>query len=172
MRWRAANEKTFASLPVGSKLRAKALSEASDPEDPEEARYKEYLRRCRAEAMASVSVGPQYVSGYTRQGVRKLYPMCEYANILWVPFEVQQDWLHAARFALNEVAPTYAQTATDRRWLKLASKRLAFIEAGDREGFEAFARLRQCAPCYISAPGTQCPSCRKKMRPAKKAAPP
>jgi hypothetical protein len=55
----------------------------------------------------------------------KLYPMCEYADILRVPDDVKPDWLAASKKALDwALGPTCRTTAEDRRWLKKAAKRL------------------------------------------------
>jgi len=91
---------------------------------------------------------------------KQLYPLCQYADILGVPFDAKPDWVAAAKRAI-EVAPTHFRcTDRDTRWLAIAAKRLAIIEAQDAEAFAALeASERDCAKCYATFVGGTCPNC-------------
>jgi len=57
----------------------------------------------------------------------KIYPLCEFAEIMNIPDDVKPDWLVAARKSLG-VARDLKKTASDIRYLAKARKRIRELE--------------------------------------------
>lgn len=138
------------------KQRGSPLPEDSDDIEVVRAVARQHRERMRL-ALARGEVKPEATS-MTADGRKKLYPLCQYATILHVPFDAKPDWVRAARYAIDVVAKKYVRTAQDDRWLALAEMRLQFIEKQDRAGFEAIEK-GSCGTCFTDFPGRECPSC-------------